>query len=1428
MRLQLQHYVLSVLLLFVASCAEDSLPDKEGGDYNGSYQFTAYLENMEVTTKTVVNDNGQVQWASGDVIGVYGTTTDNARFETSQTPEPSTSAAFSGTLTKPDASPAWAYYPYQTDATTDEQKQSLSILLPAEYDYNGRTELPLLGHLSGSQQMQFKHLTGALRVSLHNIPEDAYDFVLRSAGEGALPLAGHAAVANVKHENAVLHIDGEGKYEVTYRIGRLAADEDSRTFFIPLPVGEYEELQIEVRREDGTAFFTRSLGTQNIARAQIVSVPVVNFSTGQGYVLQDNTHEITDEMDAYTTLTAINEETGYCTLEYAQAPAGGLPAVGDVLLKPGISDKFPQGFLGKVAEVKESGGKYVVTTAPACLNDAFKELVVDAEVDLVPEDMKAQTKAADWEYNFVNFKVGIDIGQQNGLYAKGELELGLKLHIQIDLAEQLCSYTLKDYVGVNAAIGVRAELGGDLKRTELGPSIPLGVILIPTLPVPLTINVQPCYVYQLTGKFNISGQLSFSHGTETTAVYWQDRWSTSQKPIAPNSKSPWDFGNLDYSFEGTLFHGISAELDLSAFQLNKFFAVGIEGQIGTEASGKLDMKQIMTATNKEELLNGASLNSKYVVRGNLTAHMNLLNLKEQAAITFMDLAFGEVTLKAIPDVEMPQAEVQEESESTSKAEVETTISEQLLSKQTTLTMQLENEEGAVVQESKATAYKGEPEADEIPQAEIKEEFKGLENDHTFKSYPAVSSPLLGDEKVKLTSKSVTFSTQKGTLREQLIRMYNHTNGEGWKNNENWCSDKPLTEWYGISQDAVGMYTISLSNNNLQGAVELSDPSIINLLLSDNQITHVNVNKCTGLRSLSLYGNPTERLYLVGCKELLSVNYDQDKLRTLDMSESNFVELMGDAYFTNLKNLYARNLTELTDIPIRLIGGNDLDSLDLSGCTHLQTLNKDRRTSIGIEKYVNLEDCRELLFDDDHNAQSSTLSWRNIEYLNISGCNNLENIGNIYVPASIKELHVAECKSLRRLTVGSREGPALTDLDLSGCENLRYLQSYCTQLQSLRVDGCVQLDTIYSMKDQLTTLNTTPFGAKLKRIELLDTQLTSIDLSNSKELKYMILSTPNMKQINLSACRYLEELQLGMPLQSIDLSQNTRIRRMNLWDMEIEELNLNPCKGALQELHLSGNDNLHQVDFHGCNKLEELWARYGQLETLDVSGLPVLQELDLDNETDMSSVDMSNCPALQEVALTAPSIKEVNVSDCPQIRPDIVNRLIGWVPTIHARNLPTVTEIDYPYSAETQSLDVSGCKNLQKIRLASGGLGAHTLQRLILNGCTGLQELDCRYSQLTTLDVSTCEQLKILDCDWIQTLNTIILPQGPRPFYERFSCHGTRVTQEIPDWFPGPSDPNRWGYEQRYTYKLYEDGIHAEDKGYGWWYPGEPECGYHRK
>ncbi len=140
----------------------------------------------------------------------------------------------------------------------------------------------------------------------------------------------------------------------------------------------------------------------------------------------------------------------------------------------------------------------------------------------------------------------------------------------------------------------------------------------------------------------------------------------------------------------------------------------------------------------------------------------------------------------------------------------------------------------------------------------------------------------GDESIsKSSGKAVTikraiitnYSLDSDSLKEQdedaltlernaLIAFYNAMNGPNWTNNTNWCSDRPVSEWYGINfgpgfnwseeKKVKGLY---LLNNNLSGTLppEMADLTELTYLQikeeSGNLINYEQVCSITSLETL---------------------------------------------------------------------------------------------------------------------------------------------------------------------------------------------------------------------------------------------------------------------------------------------------------------------------------------------------------------------------------------------------------------------------------------------------------------------------------------------------------------------------------------------------------------------------------------------------
>ena len=205
-------------------------------------------------------------------------------------------------------------------------------------------------------------------------------------------------------------------------------------------------------------------------------------------------------------------------------------------------------------------------------------------------------------------------------------------------------------------------------------------------------------------------------------------------------------------------------------------------------------------------------------------------------------------------------------------------------------------------------------------------------------------------------------------RAALVALYNATDGPNWTNNDNWLSDAPIGEWYGVTTDDSGrVISLSFVDNRLSGELPPELGSLTNLtLLSiiaydlDGELSGeipLELGSLTNLELVTLWGNqlrgeiPPE---LGSLTNLIALGLSSNQLTGEIPSElgslTNLTGLgLGDNQLTgeipsdlgNLTNLQWLHLSgnELTGcIPaeLRNVLGNDLDELGLPYCDEAAT------------------------------------------------------------------------------------------------------------------------------------------------------------------------------------------------------------------------------------------------------------------------------------------------------------------------------------------------------------------------------------------------------------------------------------------------------------------------------------------------------------
>ena len=161
----------------------------------------------------------------------------------------------------------------------------------------------------------------------------------------------------------------------------------------------------------------------------------------------------------------------------------------------------------------------------------------------------------------------------------------------------------------------------------------------------------------------------------------------------------------------------------------------------------------------------------------------------------------------------------------------------------------------------------------------------------------------------------------GSDEAALIALYHATNGPNWHRHENWLTDAPLSEWYGVTTNEQGYVTrLDLSDNNLVGTIpyELGNlfetEAALWLWLGGNQLTG-----CIPETLRNVYASDLARIDLPFCN-----NPDRDVLVAI--------------YNATDGDNWANNTNWLTDAPLYKWHGVNTDG---RWSVHELTLNNNQ-------------------------------------------------------------------------------------------------------------------------------------------------------------------------------------------------------------------------------------------------------------------------------------------------------------------------------------------------------------------------------------------------------------------------------------------------------------------------------------------------------
>lgn len=241
-------------------------------------------------------------------------------------------------------------------------------------------------------------------------------------------------------------------------------------------------------------------------------------------------------------------------------------------------------------------------------------------------------------------------------------------------------------------------------------------------------------------------------------------------------------------------------------------------------------------------------------------------------------------------------------------------------------------------------------------------------------------------------------------------------------------------------------------------------------------------------------------------KLLNIDLSNSPLAKIDLSEAALLNSLNVSY-CKLQELSLGKKSKLTYLWAQ---GNQLSSIDLSGCSSLQDIDISQN----------------------------------------------QLAGTVTLSASIANADLSDNK--------------LTEVVLAPGSQIMDLSIRNNQLSSFSVSEAPHLRMLDLFKNQLTSVSLQGKLQELVALNLGKNQISDIDLTQCTELRGLTLSYNPMKKVDLSPCKELTAISIHhTSLTELDLSHTVKLKNIEAMNGKLTSIDLSPCL-ELIEVWLSQN------------------------------------------------------------------------------------------------------------------------------------------------------------------------------------------------------------------------------------------------------------------
>lgn len=452
------------------------------------------------------------------------------------------------------------------------------------------------------------------------------------------------------------------------------------------------------------------------------------------------------------------------------------------------------------------------------------------------------------------------------------------------------------------------------------------------------------------------------------------------------------------------------------------------------------------------------------------------------------------------------------------------------------------------------------------------------------------------------------------------------------------------------------------------SVNLRNSESTDIVFAEDQgVANVIVNNCDNMTALDLtnIAGSLTGLLIRSCDKLESFTvYDsgftgEKQLKTVRLQDNYSLPGVTFYQYTGLRDLYILNCSQISSL--NLSGCTSLKSVNLDGVNALEFLNL---SSCSVLDNMRLADCPNLvtvMTDNTYALRSITFGYNTGigGTLDLSGRTSLREIileGYFHCD----DLNLSGCTDLRR--IGSTENADFrcTHLDISGCTSLSALDvdfewnsegsldAENTNLSSLRLDGLsflVDFSTMPSLNDLY--MNSSYTDLELDLSMCWNLKSFEFEASYSDVLKSMTLPQ-SLEEIRLdgnggySLTGSLDFSQFQM-LRSLDVNSFNSIESVSCVNLPVlERLDISYCNN-ISEIDVTGCTSLLDCQLLYCNSVTSIYLDNCQNLSNFNSGMSNSELLPA-----LENISMFGCSSMKHLNLGYSKLTSLDVSGCPEL------------------------------------------------------------------------------------------------------------------------------------------------------------------------------------